>query len=419
MEVWLMSPFASERGAVHILFLIFVLVIALVFGALWFIELQANEDAVVNQRVAEAAERESFDKSEYYRTFYEAIAPKLGAGLPTSVPAPDGAPGSEKAGPYVNAIENLLASVGGSVDDPSSRPATLHDAWTPMVNRYVTLRAKVSELEGEIRRLNGVIAERDKQISGFQDSHRTELARLTSEHEQLKGVLDQQLSEAVRQNDNLTTQVRETQEAAAQEREKNNQERIALADKTQELDSEVSQVKQAARIVRETMKPDGRVLSADAGTVFIDVGSETQLRRGTRFRVMENIKGEMMPKGWVVVINTSPGMSECRVDETEPGRSVESGDFVFNPVFDKDHTVHFVFLGAVPGKYNRETAERILGRLGAKVDPTVTVKTDFLVLGIKEGEDEDEITDRDDYKNALRWGIEMIRARDLQAFLQL
>ena len=49
----------------------------------------------------------------------------------------------------------------------------------------------------------------------------------------------------------------------------------------------------------------------------------------------------------------------------------------------------------------------------------MSIATDFVVLGMKEGEDADEITDRDDYKNAKRWGIEMIRARDLQSFLQL
>lgn len=419
-----MSSMQSQRGAVHILFLVFVLIIALAFGALWFVELQENED---NVNAAKDAQYELLiveRRAEYYREFYNQVAPLVGATIPSVMPEPADMDASARddAEKYVQRVRNDLASIGNQVDDPAAKPDTIRAAWEPLVTRYQARKAEIAQLKTEIERLKGEVASRDQQIQNATTAHSAELQRIQEEWEATKSTLNSQLDDLRTQNDTLANQVRETQDELASTREKDNEERRGLADKTEELESNVRAMHgDLGKIKRAKNKPDGVVRGADgSGTVFISIGSETMLRRGTRFKVMESGKGgAMIEKGWITVTNTSNGQSRCAIDSQVPGREIEAGDMIFNPIFDANREVRFTILGDLPGKYNKETAVRILGKLGAKVEDNVNIRTDFLVLGMKEGEDADEITDRDDYKNAKRWGVEMIRARDLQSFLQL
>jgi TolA-binding protein len=415
-----MSSFLSQRGAVHILFLIFVLVIALAFGGLWFVELQDNEEAVNARKTAEYSARIAQDEALFARDYYSAVAKLAGGSIPSDMPQPEDETTSaaDVAAPAVSRTQLELASVGARVDDPSTRPKNLRSAWEPLINRYQTLKGEIAQLKTEIERLKGEVAQRDSQISSNSQSHQAELTRIQEEWEATKSTLNSQLDDLRNQNDSLSTQVRESQDENASEREKNNTARTVLADKTEDLESKVRSMHSEQKIRRATQAPDGSVVGVDnrSGRCFIDVGSDDMLRRGTRFKVFEIGKGgAKTAKGWITVTNTASGKSECAIEEG----AVDAQDVIYNPIYDKNATVRFCIIGDLPGKYNKETAVRILRKLGAKVQTNVDIHTDFIVLGMRESEDADEVTDRDDYRNAQRWGVEMIRARDLQAFLQL
>ncbi len=415
-----MSPFLSQQGAVHILFLIFVLVIALAFGGLWFVELQENEDAVSKRKTAEFNLGVAEDDLAFSRDYYRAVAKFAGGAIPTEMPQPTGENASavDVAEKVISLSQRELDTMGERIDDPSTRPGDFRAAWEPIINRYQTLKGEIAQLKTEIERLKGEVAQRDTQIGSNTQSHQGELTRIQEEWEATKSTLNSQLDDLRNQNDSLSTQVRETQDENATEREKNNTERASLADKTEDLESKVRGMHSEQKIRRATQLPDGKVVGVDnrSGRCFIDVGSNDMLRRGTRFKVFEVGKGgAKMAKGWITVTNTMNGKSECAVEEG----SVDAQDVIYNPIYDKNATVRFCIVGDLPGKYNKETAVRILGKLGAEVQGSVDIHTDFIVIGMRESEDADEVTDRDDYRNAQRWGVEMIRARDLQAFLQL
>ncbi|MAG54928.1 MAG: hypothetical protein CMJ83_01425 [Planctomycetes bacterium] len=409
----------TDTGAVHILFLIFVLVVALAFGALWFLELQANEDAVADKDAAEYALDEMTDKFFFQKDYWEKLAPFMGAGIPPNAPVPtEGMNVNDAVAPLIATLEGDLGNIGNRIDDPAARPTNLRDAWDPIINRYQVLKGEIAALKTQIGTHKADVASRDAQIASDTADHAKAVQDLQTDHEGTLSTKDQQINQMRTQNEEFQTTIRDQQAAAEKERETFNEEKKTIADDKEDLEGRVRQIHSEARIKRATNEPDGEVLSYDpvTGKVFINIGSDDMLRRGTRFRVLEVIKGTRHHKGWITVTNTMNGMSEAHLDE---GVAPDARDILMNPVFDKNETVRFVFLGTLPGKYNRETAERILGKLGAKVEGNVTIRTDFLVLGMKESEDDDEITEREDYKNAQRWGIEMIRARDLQPFLQL
>jgi len=412
----------SERGAVHILFLIFVLVIALAFGALWFVQLQKNSDLETEASQAGYDYLEQEKIALFRKEFYEEIAVMVGGGVPTAMPAPedyDTENAQSVAETYVNGLKGILADIGAQIDDGSATPGTVSDAISPCILRYQAVKGETAQKNTEIERLKNEAAAKDARMASDQQAFQKQVQDLQEGHESTRANMDTQLNELRSQNDAISQQLRDTQQQGEMEREKFNDEKKTIADDKEDLEGRVRQMHGELRIKRATQTPDGKVLSYDptTGKAFIDIGSSDMLRRGTRFRVYEVGKGGVRTaKCWLTVTNTGPNMSECHVDS---GGAPDANDILINPVFDKGDTVRFVMLGELTGRYNRETAARILGKLGAKVEDSVNIRTDFLVLGMKESEDEDDIEDRDDYKNAQRWGVEMIRARDLQPFLQL
>jgi len=420
MEIFLMSSFLRQRGAVNILFLVFVLVVALAFGGLWFVELQANEDNVNARQQAEAEREEAEEVAAYMIAYYAEVA--RFAGGPVLAEAPPFEPGktaSEAAKRVVEQAEFDLDGLAATIEEPAARPKDFRSAWDPIIAKYNASKGEVAQLKVEVERQKGELAAKDTEINDMRGAHQSELQRLQEEWEATRSTLNSQLDDLRNQNDGLSAQVRESQDELSTEREKSNADRTVLADKTEDLESRVRAMHSEQRIRRATEVPDGKVIGSDAtsGMCFIDVGSEDMLRRGTRFKVFEVGKGgARTEKGWITVTNTMSGKSQCAIEKSA---TVDAGDEIYNPIFDKGAEVRFCILGDLPGRYNKETAVRILERLGAKVEDNVNIRTDFVVLGMKEGEDADEITDRDDYRNAQKWGVEMIRGRDLQSFLQL
>lgn len=421
-----MRPSFAERGAVNILFLVMVLVVALVFGVLWFTQLQKNEQLEKAASLARIEATASEDKFSFYRDYYSAVAKLIGGGLPEQVPWDESLSGtvaSEKAADVTKRLEDALRTIGGRVDDGTSTPAKLVDALEVPVSRYLALKGEIGQKNQEIAALKSQVETKDKSAKEADRAHQEEKARIQTENDANVSRLTQQLTDVRAQNEEVQTKVRDSNTELDTTRTTLNKEKQDLLQQTKEAQGQVRSMKSEIKIKRATETPDGKILSADprSGLAMIDVPGSEFLKRGTRFKVYENGKGgTKIHKGYVTVTNLGPNMSEGRIDETVPGSGdIGNGDWLYNPVFDRKDQQHFFFLGRLPGRYNKEIATRILTSFGAAIDPKVTVTTHFLVLGEKEDLDGEELTESPEYKNAMTWGVEVIRAQDLAPFLQM
>ncbi len=418
-----MSVHSAQRGAVSLLVLILVLVVTLIFGVLWFTQMGANEDLTKKSSAAVKDSKAATAQMEFYRDYYAAVAPLVGGGVPSTIPydATKSEPAALVAEAVVKVVSTVLEGVGQQVDAPSERPANLVSALDVPITRVKALKGQLAAKDQEISRMKSENEAQATQISSLGTAHADEKARMQSEFESNISRLNSQINEVRAQNEAVQGKVRESQTELETSRETFNKEKQGLLTDRKDLESTVRAVKSEQRIKRATVTSDGKVLSADpkTGAVFIDLTSKNMVRRGTRFKVFENGKGgERIHKGYVTVTDVGAAMSEAKVDESTGSGAIGAGDWLYSPIFEASETVTFAFLGQLPGRYSREVASRILENAGAKIGEKVDVSTTFLVLGEKEDAEAEELTASADYKNALLWGVEIIRAQDLAPFLK-
>jgi NAD-dependent DNA ligase len=272
-------------------------------------------------------------------------------------------------------------------------------------------------------------AEIDALQAQLRQADATHIAERTSIQERAdndKRTQNAQIDTLTRESQASSARIRDLTDRGIKDRDEFNNDVQGLTREKTELDGMVRTVQGEKRIARATQVPDGTVVAVDNGRskIFVDIGSKDLVRRDTRFQVLGVGKGnERVHKGYVTLTDDMGDMAEAFIDEPVAGQRIESGDLIYSPIFDRptndpNRKVRFVFLGELPGRYPREVAERIITRKGGIVDTEVSVRTDFIILGERESEDDEPLTDTEQYRTASRWGIEVLRARDLAPFLK-
>lgn len=252
----------------------------------------------------------------------------------------------------------------------------------------------------------------------------TQLEQLNQQLTDERQRADNQSQQDARRFDELVNQ-QQTADTAAREAQQ------ALADlqvKARRDSSALEGQLKALAERREAAAPeavDGSVLTVGntGALVYIDLGARQGLRRGTRFEVLRPGKGgELTPKGTLEVRDVEDDMSLAGlVGEANAFDPILPGDKLRNPHFEPNHQMHFFLLGDFPITLGKEQAAARLKELGAVVDEKLGTGTDVLVLGNKpaaEGEDAKELTDSDEYKQADKLGIRIIRFSELVEFLK-
>ncbi len=183
-------------------------------------------------------------------------------------------------------------------------------------------------------------------------------------------------------------------------------------------------------------QPDGEILdsSTDNGICYVDLTRGDRLLRGMIFEVFRYRKGgRETPRGKIQILTVADKMSKARIleryyqPESGKGRVYKmasqadipdhvlrefkidplgEGDMVRNPVFNKTKKRVFVFAGKLTSTYKGEEAKRLIEELGDQVQPHVTERTDFVVLGL--GYEKDP-----DFKKSQELGIPKMSEREL------
>lgn len=422
-----MSIRQAQRGAVHIMFLIVVLVFTLGFAALWFTQLQENEKLRNEATAAKKAIEPVQNELSFAKKYYAEIGKIVGGGVPAEMVIPEGVARGEPIVPtddnvlgnVLKKFNNVLREKCRSAEDPASAPKTVMEAVDIVLSRYNAKVTDVTVRDQQIASLKADIEAKKSEIAAAGKRRDDDVAAVTSEKENAVARLTQQLNDASAERDTLQAKNREKEEEVQKTREKANSDVNTAVRAVKEADAVVGSMKSALRLERETVKSDGNVLAVNhtSGTLWLDVGAKHFLRRGTSFKVYRTVKGgDKAYQGRVTVTSVEADRAEARI-ESQDGK-IEEGDWIFNPYYDRSKAMHFTFLGAMNGTVSKELATKMLEANGAKVDEKLSTATDFLVIGAKETPEAEELTESPVYKEAMRWGIETIRAADLESFLK-
>lgn len=162
-----------------------------------------------------------------------------------------------------------------------------------------------------------------------------------------------------------------------------------------DLDYRITRIKQeieflATReiIKRDIVKAQGEIIkpAVKQGYAFITLGANDNIKLGLKFRVYRNDKnGNKKWKGQVEVKKIFDGYSLVSITNTiNPLDPIVEGDSINNIFYSKTGTKYVVLIGELEQpdfRYSRAEVEKRLNEIGVKVEATVSLRTDFAIIG--------------------------------------
>jgi len=140
-------------------------------------------------------------------------------------------------------------------------------------------------------------------------------------------------------------------------------------------------------------RPDGEIILIDdqAKVVHLNIGSKQHVYRGLTFTVYDrsgSIPKDGKGKAEIEVYDVADTYSAARITQSEPKRPILDGDIVANLIWNSDKTNVFVIAGDFDldndGNFDTNAIGRItalIEKWGGKVADTISIDTDFLLLG--------------------------------------
>jgi len=339
--------------------------------------------------------------------------------------------GGDLAGDFVVDHWNRLKSAEYREADGGPPTYTnLSDLYYDLHYQYVT----ISHLVPRVRDEKQLTAQ---QVTDIEREKTTELNRLRQELDDLRrrrNTLQDEKIENEREFDAAKRRLIEEKENIGEVREQLERDfRLVQARLLSEIakkDSEIEEITaKPLKTYGRFSEQDGEVVHADGGLgwAWINLGRRDGLELHTRFQVYQLDRGgEQRIKGLIEVRSLDEDMAQCAIlegerithpiskeplelpDEWDP---IVKGDLIRTPIFNPYRTETFVFLGEEPSRaYTRAELEAALESLGADVDRSVTIDTDFVVtLGVSV----DAAELRDQVKRASQFGAIFMEEEEL------
>lgn len=301
----------------------------------------------------------------------------------------------------------------------------------------VTLEAAMQALMAKVSNLNNQVASLQNQVKAAEDARDAANDRVAQVERTLNQQIDSLQQDLADEQDRAQSQADSYERRLADLTDQQSAADATARDLQRTLDDVQAEATRAAATAEQQLravamrrapmapeKPDGEILQvADSGQVaWIDLGRVHGLHSGTRFEVLRRgAKGELTRRGEVVVQEVEGDMAQVSVvGETDVFDPILPGDLVRSPFFHKDQELHYFLLGEFPLSANKELVTARLEALGGKVDSALGTGTDVLVLGEKnlaEGEFAVELEQTDEYQQAERLGLRIVRLDTLKEFL--
>ncbi len=140
-------------------------------------------------------------------------------------------------------------------------------------------------------------------------------------------------------------------------------------------------------------KPDGKIILIDdqAKVVHLNLGSKQHVYRGLTFTVYDRsapIPKDGKGKAEIEVFNVAETYCAARITRSETTRPILEGDIVANLIWNSDKTNVFVVAGDFDLDNDGNIDQNAIGKIqtliekwGGRVTDTISIDTDFLVLG--------------------------------------
>jgi hypothetical protein len=258
-------------------------------------------------------------------------------------------------------------------------------------DQIASLLLQIRDLQDEFEVHKREALESETKLLAQKAQHEEHIAAITKQYEELKIVMEQNVSEQIK---NLT----DKHDAVAAERDQLDNDLLrtqAQLDATQEklelIQERLEKIVPPPSTDIAAFKPDGLVILVDNQVVHLDIGSDDRVYQGLTFAIYD--KGLPLPKDGkgkaeIEIFDVSKNVSIGRITKSQLKQPIVVGDIAANLIWNSDKTSIFVVAGLFDldgdGVTEYDGIDKVKSHIekwGGKVADEVVVDTDFVVLG--------------------------------------
>lgn len=336
--------------------------------------------------------------------------------------------GKSALGTMANYLGETVCLIVGGVPETTSAEAKVNDVNTKVGNALKSAQEYIdiaepnttglvqiigdltAKLNNTINAKNAIQKDLNDQIAQFEITK-----RIYSEKDQViqgeKNKLQQQVNTIQADYDELRTRLeKSTTEQVDTYREQLEDARAnlkSLNDKLLKTQAELKMAEDVMKLAQQKVReikpppdhealahrPDGKIILIDdqAKVVHLNIGSKQHVYRGLTFTVYDrsgSIPKDGRGKAEIEVFDVAETYSAARITKSETKSPVLMGDIVANLIWNSDKTNVFVVAGDFDldndGNIDQNAAGKIqtlIEKWGGRVADTISIDTDFLVLG--------------------------------------
>ena len=293
-------------------------------------------------------------------------------------------------------FETVKASYEGSAP-ADIKVASIQSALTTLAQRIDGLAAQIKTDAGTIEKLKTQIAGLQEENAAVKAEAAKELAKVVADAAAEKTALEKAREDALalsKASEAEKTQVLDRMIAIGRthtvDKEKLTRQTQVLQANLKDLTAELGEVR---KVPTET-NIDGRIIRlAEGGQVaYGDLGKKDGVLLGMTFSIFaptELGKPQPLPKAQCRIVKIMDNSCELRIYLLQGDNPVVTGDVLHNPVYDRQRRLRFVLVGKMDidgdGVDDSEQLKGLIQEFGGRVDPTLTVQTDYLIVGEEPG----------------------------------
>jgi len=265
------------------------------------------------------------------------------------------------------------------------------------LNRTKDERANFEKQLNELRQHfdDAMIATQEKEqtLLAEKEKYHQEVTDTTQKYEELKVLVQKTSDERAQTLMSLLEEERTNLKELNDELLKTQAELKMTQDRMKHALDQLQQIKPSPDREVAAYKPDGKIILIDdqAQVVHLNIGTDDHVYRGLTFSVYDrnaSIPTDGKGKAEVEIFGVAKNISAARITHSQKKNPIALNDIVANLVWDSDKTNIFVVAGEfdlngdeVIDRNAIEQIKALIEKWGGKVVDTISVDTDFLVLG--------------------------------------
>ncbi|MGA2069848.1 MAG: BRCT domain-containing protein [Sedimentisphaerales bacterium] len=255
-------------------------------------------------------------------------------------------------------------------------------------------KGQLAELQNKFDDAMKASMEKEQALLAEKEKFQQQFEKVRAGYDELKTLLEKKTDEQVKDLYGKLDQERTGREETNKQLLKSQAELQMAQDRIQRmLKEDVWPIKPPPDKEVKAFEPDGKIILVDdqENTVQINLGSNDHVYRGLTFAVYD--RGQPIPangkgKAEIEVYNVGDSFSSARILRSDKKNPIVADDIIANLIWSPTKPNTFVVAGdfdlngdGAPDDYAIAKIRRLVEKWGGKVADSVTVNTDYVILG--------------------------------------